>query len=175
MTSRGRLHRSGRFVGVLCALGLALLPACGDTTPAASFVLSDGVDVVITGADYRWTIRYAGPDGCLGTPDDRLGEGDLHLPAGHRARLTLHSLDYIYTLDLPAFGAKQIAVPEMDFTMALPPRAAGRTPLQGDEMCGIDHPDLRGSVIVHEVHDYERVVGALPRGDALHAAMAHRP
>lgn len=159
-------HRAPWLMGALCAATLCVGGACSEHEVRDPFHLGDPVQVEITGADYRWLIRYAGPDGRLGTADDRAGEGDLHLPLGYRCDITLLSHDYVYTLELPAWGTKQIAVPDMAFEMEVVPANVGRSPLRGDEMCGIDHPHLRASVHVHGLTDYERVILALPRIDA---------
>ena len=124
--------------------------------------IASPVDVEITGAAYRWIVRYAGADGVLGTRDDRIGEGDLHVPRGLDVHVRLASRDYVYTVSLPAFGQEQIAVPDMVFELHLRAEEVGRSPLHGDEMCGLDHPDLERTVFVQEPRAWLRWLEALP-------------
>ena len=119
------------------------------------------LEIEITGEDCRWNVRYPGPDGRLGTPDDRRGGPDLHLPVDVPARVRLHSNDFVYTFALPDLGLQEIAVPELEFVLALRPDAAGRYRLRGDPMCGRTYPDLQGVLVVDSESRFRETVGAL--------------
>jgi heme/copper-type cytochrome/quinol oxidase subunit 2 len=106
--------------------------------------------VRITGHDYQWRIRYAGPDGVLETADDVLGSRDLYLPAHAQIRLELCSDDFAYTLYLPHQDLMEVAVPQMPCELEFQTDAPGSYELLGSQMCGYTHPLLIGKVKVGE-------------------------
>jgi len=106
------------------------------------------LEVAITGADYQWDIRYPGDDGRTGTGDDFQVRQNLYLPQNRHIRLVLTSRDYLYTFRLPDFGLKEIAVPDLTFTLEFDTGAAGTYALRGDQFCGDAHPSLLGQLVV---------------------------
>jgi cytochrome c oxidase subunit 2 len=110
----------------------------------------------MTGDDYHWVVRYPGRDGRLDTRDDVLDSRDLSVPEGTEVRVLLESLDFVYTLNLPEFGLKEIVVPDMAFELRLPASEPGSFQLLGDHLCGYDHPELIGTLVVRTRDDYER-------------------
>jgi cytochrome c oxidase subunit 2 len=127
------------------------------TQPEAieSMSIPEPYQVEITGQKYRWHVRYPGPDGALDSPDDFTDERDVHVPVGVETVLQLRSADYVYLLSLPQFHLKEIAVPTLDFTLTLRPTAVGEYDLDGDEFCGDPHPELKGSLIVQSIPQFE--------------------
>ncbi len=129
---------------------LLLLSACMGCRPATEETGSSlwscsqegPYTVRITGQRFRWLIRHPGGDGQLDTDDDIVSRRDLHLPADTPIHIFLASEDYLYTLELPKFGVKEIAVPELSFSMSFETSAPGQSALLGDQMCGYQHPDL---------------------------------
>lgn len=119
--------------------------------------------IEITGFEFQWHVRYPGPDGELGTEDDAWGRQDVHVPLGRDVELVLHSRDYLYTFALPHAGLKEIAVPDLTFSLRLTPHELGRFELLGDQFCGYSHPDLMGSFVVMTEADFERWSGELAR------------
>ena len=118
------------------------------------YVIPDLLEIEVVGRDFQWEVRYPGPDGVLGTEDDRIGARDVHVPVGARAKLHLRSRDYIYFLALPHLGLKEIAVPELEYALEFDAGAAGRYELLGDQMCGYTHPGLLGELIVESREDF---------------------
>lgn len=110
--------------------------------------ISEPYCIEITGSDYRWHVRYPDCDGRLADAGEGPIVRDIHVPVQTDVVLVLKSDDYIYTLALPKYGLKEIAVPNLEFRMVLHPPDAGRFPLLGDELCGDPHPDLKGNLIV---------------------------
>src|SRR4029077_9337405 len=100
---------------------------------------------------YRWHVRYPGEDGRLVTEGAALTLRDVHVPVQTKVILVLKSTDFVYTLALPQFGLKEIAVPDLEFRMEFRSTVAGRFELIGDELCGDPHPELRGVLIVEPV------------------------
>ncbi len=116
----------------------------------------DVLVVRMTGDDYRWGVRYPGRDGRLDTRDDVLDSRNLNVPEGTKVRVLLESRDYVYTLAVPEFGLKEIVVPDMAFELWLPASEPGSFQLLGAHMCGYDHPELIGTLVVRTRSDYER-------------------
>ena len=114
--------------------------------------------VRVTGKDYRWHFRYPGPDGTLDTADDVVTRKNLVLPVGTSTTLLLHSGDYLYTLALPRWALKEIAVPDMVFTLQFETDAVGTYELLGDQFCGYAHQDLMGKLIVQTHEDFQASV-----------------
>lgn len=128
--------------------------AQGLATENAALSIAEPYRVLITGHDYHWHVRHPGPDGELETSDDILAERHLHLPRDTEVILTLRSSDYLYTLSLPEYGLKEIAVPDLEFELRLTPDRSGRFELRGDQMCGYSHPQLLGRLVVQSPSEF---------------------
>ena len=146
------IHSSRWTLFPVVSAALALI-GCNDHSEQPSAALSwarPGATMVVevTGHDFEWHYRFAGTDRSLGTADDLLAEGDLHLPVGARAELLLESQDYIYTFSLPHAGVHEIAVPDMTFTVLVDAEIEGTFELLGDQLCGYAHGGLIKRLIV---------------------------
>lgn len=111
----------------------------------------DTVHIEARGRKFAWTFLYPGPDHILGTNDDVLIDRDLRLPQGVRVKLTLESDDYIYTLSCPSLDLKEIAIPDLTYTLQFDTTSVeGTHPLITDPMCGwrAQHDDLMGNIVV---------------------------
>ncbi|MFT7626069.1 MAG: cytochrome c oxidase subunit 2 [Myxococcota bacterium] len=122
----------------------ALLLSCGGCESADP----EPYTVEMTGRDFHWTVRYPGEDGRLHTADDRLGDSELHLPSQSPVRIRLKSADYVYTLDLPDLGLREMAVPDVEFSLNFRTGQPATLRLRGDQMCGYAHATLFGELIV---------------------------
>ena len=123
--------------------------------PSTAQNVPTNIRVRVTGHEFQWHILYPGPDGRLDTSDDVRSMRHLRLPVGTNVTLDLKSEDYIYTLALPHLRLKEIAVPDLDFSMVFETRSAGTFPLLGDQMCGYTHPKLIGTLLVEPRADFE--------------------
>lgn len=145
-----------RTAGVLgCWMFLLVLAAGGAGAEGTSWQaagVEEGLEqrliVRVTGQDFRWVIRYPGPDGTHDTPDDVLTERNIHLPARSDVQIDLRSEDYIYSFYVPDYGLLEMAVPDNPYLLALRTRSAETHKLMGSQMCGYAHPELIGDVIV---------------------------
>lgn len=117
-------------------------------TPAAVPQIREPYHIEITGSKDRWHVRYPGADGEVASESDARTVRNIHIPLQTKVVLVLKSTDYIYTLALPQFGLKEIAVPDLEFRMELCPPAAGRFELVGNQLCGDPHAELDGFLIV---------------------------
>ena len=113
----------------------------------------DSIAVEVTGDEFNWYFRYPGPDGELGTGDDRHSVRDLYLPAHAEVSLHLHSNDYLYSFALPELGLQEIAVPDLDFGLQFTTQDEQTLELLGDQFCGFAHENLIGTVYVRESGD----------------------
>lgn len=121
----------------------------------------------LTGYDYRFHFRYPGEDNTLNTDDDRFGTQDLYVPEDAVVTLRLTSQDYIYTMEVPELGLYEAAVPELSFDLKIIAEASGSHDLLGTQMCGYDHPDLLGKLIVQPSAQFRRTMRQLPKSPTL--------
>ena len=102
----------------------------GPGRTSSSTCPTDALQIDVTGEQFSWTIRYAGADGKMGTPDDIVSLNQLHFPVGKPVVATLRSKDVIHSFFLPEFRVKQDAVPGMstpDLVRRACARATGRS------------------------------------------------
>lgn len=130
-----------RFIAALAA---ALV--CAGCGPDGQSM--DSIVVEVTGSEFNWYFRYPGPDGVLGTGDDRHSVQDLFLPANSEVDLKLKSNDYLYSFALPELGMEEIAVPGLDFGLRFTTQSERTLQLLGHQFCGFAHESLIGKVYV---------------------------
>jgi cytochrome c oxidase subunit II len=122
--------------------------------------------VEVTGAQFQWYFRYAGPDGVFGRldpqkyanaaegnglgidPNDPAGRDDvvsttLVLPVGRDVELDLEGQDVIHSLFIPAMRFKQDTVPGMTIKTHLRPTEVGNFEIACAELCGTGHYRMR--------------------------------
>lgn len=114
------------------------------------------VKIEMTGHDFKWHSRYAGADGQLGTDDDPQTDQVLHVPVNADIEIFLKSRDYLYSLEVPQARCKEIAVPDLTFSLNFRTDTIGTFEMPGEQMCGYAHPDLMGTLIVESQSDYAR-------------------
>jgi len=122
-----------------------LFAACGSDNSDAQL---ESIVIEVTGDEFNWHFRYPGPDGVLGTDDDRHSVQDLFLPDNSEVELKLKSNDYVYSFALPELGMKEIAVPGLDFGLQFTTKNEQTLQLLGDQFCGFAHESLIGKVYV---------------------------
>lgn len=147
------------FVLLACLGAVIALPGCGDVAarsraPSSEFRIPTPLEIEVTGSAFHWHVLYPGADGLLGTDDDVHGRRDVHLPQNAQARVHLRSKDYVYTMSFPQLGLKEIAVPDLEFSLAVQALEKGVFELRGNQMCGFTHPNLLGRLVVHTAGDY---------------------
>lgn len=107
----------------------------------------------VSARQFQWKIRYAGPDGVLGTSDDLHTVNQLHFIKDEPTIIHLKSEDVIHSFFLPQMRIKQDAVPGMTIPVLFDARKAGRYELLCAELCGWGHYKMRAEVTVHESRD----------------------
>tara|TARA_R110002167_G_scaffold102627_7_gene266115 strand:- start:244 stop:831 length:588 start_codon:yes stop_codon:yes gene_type:complete len=120
------------------------------------------ITVVVFASDYRLYFRYPGDDRVSGTNDDRFGKKHLYVPAGCQVHLQLNSHDFVYTVEIPRVEVYEIAAPDLVFEVDfIAPRETGTFDLLSSQMCGYDHSDLLGTMIVQTDNEFERTMQSL--------------
>lgn len=128
--------------------------------------LSSPVVAVATGSDFQWNFTYPGADANLGTEDDIEQSKTLYLPPNTDVELQLKSADYIYTMTLPNEDSenkpKEIAVPDLTFTLRFHTPTTAQWDLMVDPMCGFRpyHDDQMGEIIIADRSDFLHRFGA---------------
>lgn len=104
--------------------------------------------IEITGSDNRWQVLYPGARQTVDSIGAEMARLELHVPAGRPVVLRLNSTDYVYTLELPHWELKEIAVPKLKFDLRFQTAAPGRFELLGDHLCGGVVETLQGVLVV---------------------------
>ena len=94
----------------------ALETGCGPG-PAPPPTIAEPIEIVVTGTNYRWQVRNPGLDGALETGDDIQTVQELRVPFATDIHLELKSLDFLYTFSVPELNLREIAVPDLGFTL----------------------------------------------------------
>lgn len=140
-------------------------------------VPQDAADIEIMGQQWQWSFRLPGGDGKLGaasnrriSPDNTLGldlsdptakddvvveGGELRLPVGKPVKALLRSVDVIHNFYVPELRAKMDLVPGQVSYIWFTPTRTGTFEILCAELCGVGHPQMRGTVVVLEQSDYQ--------------------
>lgn len=112
------------FVGVVLALGLAaLFPRFFG---ASAFWRGERVVIEAFGRDRAWQFSVG----------ERVSQDELKLPLGAEVLINLRSEELIYVFSCPELGLKEIAVPDLEFSLSFKPDRLGNFELLMDPMCG---------------------------------------
>ena len=129
------------------------------------------------GQQWKWSYRFPGKDGELGTvdvkhisfrnpfgmnPDDPKGQDDLlvagsevHIAVDQPVKVLLRSKDVLHDFYVPQFRAKMDLVPGMVTYFWFTPTRTGTFEVLCAELCGIGHHTMRGHVVVDEEKDFQ--------------------
>jgi cytochrome c oxidase subunit 2 len=140
-------------------------------------VPEDATDVEVVGQQWQWSYRLPGKDGRLGKTDTRnisadnplgldradpnsqddviIEGGELRLPIGRPVKALLRSVDVLHDFYVPEFRAKMDLVPGQVSYFWLIPTRTGTFEVLCAELCGVGHPQMRGSVVVETEADYQ--------------------
>jgi cytochrome c oxidase subunit II len=118
------------------------------------------VEVRVTAKQFGWEFLYPGPDGKFDTADDKMLEGELHVPVDKVVRVYLRGKDVIHSFFIPVMRLKQDAVPGREIIAWFEPTKAGRYEVPCAELCGPGHSGMKGWLTVHSAAAYETWVKA---------------
>ena len=142
------------------------------------------VQVEVTGMQFAWYFRYAGPDGKFGATKPELedaslgGAGALGLdssdpaskddvvsgvmwvPVNREVEVILRSHDVIHSFFVPAMRFKQDAVPGLAIHMHFTPIQTGDFEIACAELCGLGHYKMHGIVKVVSEDEFNKWLAA---------------
>jgi len=146
-------------VGLAAIFGFAFFIRWAQSGRSADVL--EKLDVEIFARDFLLQFRYPGKDQTLKSEDDRYGSQNLYVPAAAVVRLILKSHDYVYTVEIPQVGVYEIAAPDLTFEVQFVAPESGTCALLGSQMCGYDHPQLLGELIVQSPAEFCRTMERL--------------
>ena len=156
--------------GGVVVLGLPVFGQYYGPAPA------DALRLEVTGRQFFWVSHYAGPDGTAGptrpelittenplgldpavpsSADDRVVLNELAVPLGRATRVTLRSTDVIHSFFVRELRVKQDAVPGMAIPIWFEPTKAGDYEIACNQICGLGHYRMKGTLHVLEPADFE--------------------
>ncbi|MFI5057442.1 MAG: cytochrome c oxidase subunit II [Candidatus Acidiferrales bacterium] len=140
--------------------------------------------VEVTGMQFAWYFRYAGPDGKFGATKPELidpsagGEaaigldttdaaskddvvtGTMYVPVNREVELILRAHDVIHSFFVPAMRFKQDAVPGLAIHMHFTPTVTGDYEIACAELCGLGHYKMHGMLKVVSAEEFEKWLAA---------------
>ncbi len=141
---------------------------------------TSAIPVEVTGMQFAWYFRYAGPDGKFGATSAKLMDpsagneaavgldtsdaaakddvvtGVMYLPVNRQVNLSLRAVDVIHSFFVPAMRFKQDAVPGLDIHMHFTPTEVGDYEIACAELCGLGHYKMHGILKVVSQEDFDK-------------------
>jgi cytochrome c oxidase subunit 2 len=138
------------------------------------------LQVEVTGMQFAWYFRYAGPDGKFGATKPELidpsagGEsaigldttdpaskddvvtGTMYAPVNREVEVILRAQDVIHSFFIPAMRFKQDAVPGLAIHMHFTPISAGDYEIACAELCGLGHYKMHGMIKVISQDEFDK-------------------
>jgi cytochrome c oxidase subunit 2 len=142
------------------------------------------LQVEVTGMQFQWYFRYAGPDGKFGatklelvdpsaggesavgldTTDpaskDDVVTGTMYVPVNREVEVILRAHDVIHSFFVPAMRFKQDAVPGLAIHMHFTPIATGDYEIACAELCGMGHYKMHGMLKVVSQEEFDKWLAA---------------
>lgn len=132
----------------------------------------DAMVVEIVGQQWQWRYRFPDATGKLGGSDARfvsaanpfgldpkdpvaqddivVSGNEIHLPLNKPVKVLLRSHDVLHDFFVPQFRARMNIVPGQVSTFWFTPTRPGRYEAMCAQLCGVGHPNMRGTVIVED-------------------------
>jgi cytochrome c oxidase subunit 2 len=132
----------------------------------------------VTGQQFAWNFRYAGPDGKFGAtkpelvsassgnplgldPRDPASKDDVvspvaYVPVGHEVELLIRTQDVTHSFYVRELRLKQDAVPGMIIHMHFNATVPGQYELACAELCGLGHYRMRSFVNVVSQEEFDK-------------------
>lgn len=178
-------HKLEVGLSVITALGVVAMLAPGLFVWASIVTVpEDATEYEVMGQQWQWAFRYPGADGQLGyaetvlvtegnpfgiNTEDPRGQDDIvvlgpdmHLPVGKPVKALLRSNDVLHNYTVPQFRVKMDLVPGMVSYLWFNPNKVGSYDILCEELCGIGHFVMRGSIVIEEQADYDTWLAAQP-------------
>ncbi|WP_372781591.1 c-type cytochrome [Litorivivens sp.] len=145
---------------------------------------ADALIVEAIGQQWQWTFRLPGKDNALGgadarfvspenpfgiDPTDPAGRDDilvnsqrLHLPVNQSVKLLLRSNDVLHNFAVPQFRVKMDLVPGTETYQWFEPTREGEFDILCEELCGLAHFTMRGTVVVESAEKFQQWLQGYP-------------
>jgi len=187
--------RLERWLIGVTAIGIAALLAPG-LSVYASYVNPppDALVLEVVGRQWQWHFRFVGTAPKLGASDARfvsntnplgLDPGDpagqanvvivgneVHLPLNRPIKVLARSHDVLHDFFVPPMRARMNIVPGQVSSFWFTPTVAGRYEAMCAQLCGIGHPNMRGTVVVEDEAAFNAWLAAQPTFAATQAPPA---
>ncbi len=123
----------------------------------------DALVVDVNGIQWAWGFSYTDPNGGppIPGPFGTDVEQALHIPVGQAIELRLHSNNVIHSFWVPKLAGKTDVIPGRANHMWLRATETGTFSGQCAEFCGLQHADMRFTVIAESREDYDAYVKSL--------------
>jgi cytochrome c oxidase subunit 2 len=129
------------------------------------------LQIEVWAQQWAWNIRYAGPDGKFGTPDDVVTLNDVHVPVGRSVIVHMKSKDVVHSFYLPNFRVKQDVVPGAVTRLWFGAKRQGQFEIGCAQHCGVNHYKMRALLTVESADAFD----AWMRAAAALAAQKYDP
>jgi cytochrome c oxidase subunit II len=106
----------------------------------------DAMEIYVVGKQWMWKIQH-------GSGQREINE--LHVPVGHKIKLTMTTEDVLHDFSIPAFRTKIDVVPGRYTTLWFEATKPGKYHLFCAEYCGLNHSGMGGWVYVMEQRDFD--------------------
>ena len=144
----------------------------------------DALVLEVVGQQWQWRFRFVGTADKLGASDARFVSGanplgldpddaasranivitgnEVHLPLNRPVRVLARSNDVLHDFFVPPMRARMNIVPGQVSSFWFTPTVAGRYEAMCAQLCGIGHPNMRGTVVVEDEAAFKAWLGAQP-------------
>lgn len=173
------------WLTIVTTAGVVAMLAPGLVVWGQFVTVPDGAaEFEAVGEQWRWTYRFPGADGKLGTADvanitydnpfgmnddDPNGQDDvliddyeLHLPIGSPLKVLLRSKDVLHDFYVPQFRAKMDLVPGLESYFWFTPTREDTFDLLCAELCGTGHYSMKGKVTVESEEAFNAWLASYP-------------
>ena len=113
------------------------------------------LEVRVVAKQFAWEFHYAGPDGEFDTDDDKMFDGEMHVPVNKVIGMALVGSDVIHSFFVPEFRLKQDILPRREIPAWFNATKTGRFEAPCAELCGPGHSGMKGWVNVYDEAEYE--------------------
>lgn len=114
--------------------------------------------IEVTGKQFNWIVRYAGPDGKFGTGDDKKLDNAVHVQVNKSVLLNLKGEDVIHSFFVPVLRLKQDLLPGRIIPFWFTATKTGEYEIPCAELCGFGHSGMVGKLTVHSEASYREWV-----------------
>jgi cytochrome c oxidase subunit 2 len=171
-------HKLEMGLSVFTTIGVVAMLAPGLFVWATFVSVPDeATEYEVLAQQWQWQFRYPGADGQLGfadtqlvtesnpfgvNPEDPRGQDDvivnspnMHLAVNKPVKALLRSNDTLHNYTVPQFRVKMDLVPGLVSYLWFDPEREGTYDIMCEELCGIGHFIMRGSVTVESQEEFD--------------------